>query len=101
MLFEVFDKRRAPRSLLLEPFFFVLGTMLVIKNPIGIIIEAINIAFKSIGKTPDCYTSDSISAFLIVVSPCNVVTCAGGKYFNFMTTGESFGNQSAVVFRAT
>ena len=87
--------------MLFEPFFFVLGTMLIIKNPIRIIIEAINVAFKSIGETPDCYTSDPISAFCIVISPCNVVACAGGKYFNFMTMCETFGNQPAVVFRAS
>src|SRR5207244_3921872 len=97
---QVLDERRAPRSLLFQPFHFVGAVVRVGVYPLGVAIERIEIARQRIGEAPHHDPADAVRSFWIVVLPRDVVPRAGREHLDVVLRREPLSKQPAQMLRS-
>ena len=95
---QVFDERRAPRSLLLEPLELVGAAVRVVVDPLGQLVERLDVARGGAGEAPHRHAADAVHALRIFVLPGHVVAGAGGQHLDVVLEGEPLGEQPAQLF---
>jgi len=65
--FEVLDKRRRPRSLLLQPFQLILPRVRIIEDPVGVFVERRQVARARGREAADGHAADTVRPFGILV----------------------------------
>ena len=95
---KVIDQRGAPRALLLQPRQLIIARMRVVEDPLGVLVEGIDIAGARVRKAPHCDAVDLLGAFRIIVRPRDVFASAGGQHLHVVLAGHPLGDQTAVIF---
>ena len=96
---EVFDQRRTPRSLLLEPRHLVVARVRIVEDPVGILVERGDVARVRVLESPHRDAADAVVPLGILVLPRNVVARARRQHLDVVLGGEPLGDQPAVILR--
>ena len=100
LLPEVLDQAGTPRSLLFEPLHLVGVRVRIVVNPVGVLVERVDVARPCVREAADCHAAHAVGAFRIVVLPRHVVLRAGRQDVDVVRGGQTLGEQPAEMLGA-
>ena len=100
MALQILDEPGRPRPLPLQPFHLVRGAVRVLKNPVRIAGEIVEVSRLRVCKAANGDAAHAVCAFGVVVFPGDVVARARRQDVDVVALREPFRRQAARVFRS-
>src|SRR5438105_3051462 len=100
MALQVLQERRAPGSLLTQPFNLIFAGMRGVEDPFRVAVERIDVARPAVGEAANGHTADAIGSLRVFVLPADVILRAGREDVDLVLRREAFGDETAVVLRS-